>query len=134
MLRSHHTSSTKSSRNDWKSTSNPIRISSIQFARKSPSNSYFLIKKGQCKPSLDPTVDEVKKTCLSLRHQIKQDRLLFHYNGHGVPKPTQNGELWVFNKVFPFSLFSHLLELHPIHPSVYLRTTILGRFSISLYL
>ena len=25
--------------------------------------------------------------------------MLFHYNGHGVPKPTQNGEIWVFNKV-----------------------------------
>jgi regulator-associated protein of mTOR len=24
--------------------------------------------------------------------------LLFHYNGHGVPKPTKNGELWVFGK------------------------------------
>jgi regulator-associated protein of mTOR len=23
---------------------------------------------------------------------------LFHYNGHGVPKPTPGGELWVFNK------------------------------------
>ncbi|CAL5335957.1 unnamed protein product [Camellia sinensis] len=27
------------------------------------------------------------------------DRVLFHYNGHGVPKPTANGEIWVFNKV-----------------------------------
>ncbi|CAL5382098.1 unnamed protein product [Camellia sinensis] len=26
------------------------------------------------------------------------DRVLFHYNGHGVPKPTANGEIWVFNK------------------------------------
>lgn len=24
---------------------------------------------------------------------------MFHYNGHGVPKPTVNGEIWVFNKV-----------------------------------
>lgn len=23
--------------------------------------------------------------------------MLFHYNGHGVPKPTNNGEIWVFN-------------------------------------
>ena len=29
----------------------------------------------------------------------QNDRILFHYNGHGVPKPTQNGEIWVFNKV-----------------------------------
>lgn len=26
--------------------------------------------------------------------------MLFHYNGHGVPKPTVNGEIWVFNKVW----------------------------------
>ena len=29
----------------------------------------------------------------------QNDRILFHYNGHGVPKPTTNGEIWVFNKV-----------------------------------
>lgn len=26
--------------------------------------------------------------------------MLFHYNGHGVPRPTHNGEIWVFNKNF----------------------------------
>ena len=25
--------------------------------------------------------------------------MLFHYNGHGVPRPTSNGELWMFNPV-----------------------------------
>ena len=25
--------------------------------------------------------------------------MLFHYNGHGVPRATANGEIWVFNKV-----------------------------------
>ena len=29
---------------------------------------------------------------------MKTDRLLLHYNGHGVPRPTRNGELWVFSK------------------------------------
>lgn len=24
---------------------------------------------------------------------------MFHYNGHGVPKPTSNGEVWMFNPV-----------------------------------
>jgi regulator-associated protein of mTOR len=23
---------------------------------------------------------------------------VFYYNGHGVPKPTPSGEIWVFNK------------------------------------
>ena len=26
--------------------------------------------------------------------------MLFHYNGHGVPLPTEYGEIWVFNKRF----------------------------------
>ena len=51
------------------------------------------------KQSLDPTVEEVKKLCMSLRRNAKEERVLFHYNGHGVPKPTTNGEIWVFNKV-----------------------------------
>jgi regulatory associated protein of mTOR len=25
-------------------------------------------------------------------------RILLHYNGHGVPRPTSNGEIWVFDK------------------------------------
>lgn len=51
------------------------------------------------KQSLDPTVEEVKKLCTSLRRNAKEERVLFHYNGHGVPKPTTNGEIWVFNRV-----------------------------------
>lgn len=35
--------------------------------------------------------------------------MLFHYNGHGVPRPTTNGEIWVFNKSFtqyiPLSIY-----------------------------
>ena len=30
---------------------------------------------------------------------LQEERVLFHYTGHGVPKPTANGEIWVFNKV-----------------------------------
>ena len=30
---------------------------------------------------------------------LSQERVLFHYNGHGVPKPTTNGEIWVYNTV-----------------------------------
>lgn len=35
--------------------------------------------------------------------------MLFHYNGHGVPRPTMNGEIWVFNKSYtqyiPMSIY-----------------------------
>lgn len=37
--------------------------------------------------------------CTSLRRNAKEERVLFHYNGHGVPRPTDNGEIWVFNTV-----------------------------------
>lgn len=50
------------------------------------------------KTSLDPSVEETKKLCFSLRRNAKEERILFHYNGHGVPKPTPGGEIWVFNK------------------------------------
>ncbi|CAK1546886.1 unnamed protein product [Leptosia nina] len=61
------------------------------------------------KQSLDPTCDEIKKLCCSLRRNAKEERVLFHYNGHGVPKPTAQGEIWVFNKAYtqyiPLSMY-----------------------------
>lgn len=39
----------------------------------------------------------------------QNERVLFHYNGHGVPRPTVNGEIWVFNKSYtqyiPLSIY-----------------------------
>jgi regulatory associated protein of mTOR len=61
------------------------------------------------KQYLDPSVEETKKFCISLRKNAKDERVLFHYNGHGVPKPTASGEIWVFNKNYtqyiPVSLY-----------------------------
>ncbi|XP_052856636.1 regulatory-associated protein of mTOR [Drosophila gunungcola] len=69
----------------------------------------------------DPTVDDVKKLCTSLRRNAKGERILFHYNGHGVPKPTANGEIWVFNKTFtqyiPLSIFELITWMSA--PSIY---------------
>lgn len=45
-------------------------------------------------------MEEVRRLCQGMRRNAKDERVLFHYNGHGVPKPTENGELWVFNKSF----------------------------------
>ncbi|ELR12837.1 regulatory-associated protein of mTOR, putative [Acanthamoeba castellanii str. Neff] len=71
--------------------------------------------------SLDPTVEEVKKLCVSLRRNAKDERVLFHYNGHGVPKPTSNGEIWVFNKNYtqyiPLSIYE--LQTWMGSPSIY---------------
>lgn len=61
------------------------------------------------KQYLDPSVDETRKFCTSLRRNAKDERILFHYNGHGVPLPTQSGEIWVFNRNYtqyiPVSLY-----------------------------
>ncbi|KAK5133478.1 hypothetical protein LTR08_007720 [Meristemomyces frigidus] len=58
---------------------------------------------------LDPTTDELKKYTTSLRRTAHAERILFHYNGHGVPKPTASGEIWCFNRCYtqyiPISLY-----------------------------
>lgn len=69
------------------------------------------------KQSLDPTVEEVKKLCTFLRRNAKEERVLFHYNGHGVPKPTTNGEIWIFNRV---SIDSGRMNLYSSHLMRYL--------------
>jgi regulator-associated protein of mTOR len=50
------------------------------------------------KQSLDPNVEDAKRFCMSLRRSARDERILFHYNGHGVPRPTPSGEIWVFNR------------------------------------
>lgn len=57
-----------------------------------------LSPKVRYKQHLDPSVEETKKFCVALRRGAKEERVLMHYNGHGVPKPTTSGEIWVFNK------------------------------------
>lgn len=73
------------------------------------------------KKCLDPTKEEVKRLCTSLRRYSKEDRVLFHYNGHGVPRPTQNGEIWVFNEKYtqyiPLSIYD--LQQWMGAPSIY---------------
>ncbi|KDR78409.1 hypothetical protein GALMADRAFT_245577 [Galerina marginata CBS 339.88] len=49
------------------------------------------------KPILDPSLQDLRRFCTTLRKQAKDDAVLFYYNGHGVPKPTASGELWCFN-------------------------------------
>ncbi|KAI9293121.1 hypothetical protein K502DRAFT_325486 [Neoconidiobolus thromboides FSU 785] len=63
------------------------------------------------KPFLDPTVEDTKKLCCSLRRSSKDERILFHYNGHGVPKPTNSGEIWVFNKTYTQYIPISILDL-----------------------
>lgn len=43
-------------------------------------------------------MEDTKKQCIGLRKGAREERTVFYYNGHGVPKPTASGEIWVFNK------------------------------------
>ena len=58
---------------------------------------------------LDPTIEELKRYTVNTRKNAHHERTLFHYNGHGVPKPTSSGEVWCFNRSYtqyiPISLF-----------------------------
>ena len=49
------------------------------------------------KQCLDPTVEQVHRNCRKLRREAKDDTLLFHFNGHGVPAPSLLGEIWLFS-------------------------------------
>ena len=49
--------------------------------------------KARYKLALDLKLDDVKKLCTSLRRNAKDDRVLFHYNGHGTPRCTNNGKM-----------------------------------------
>eukprot|EP00002_Diphylleia_rotans_P033413 TRINITY_DN7103_c0_g1_i3.p1 TRINITY_DN7103_c0_g1~~TRINITY_DN7103_c0_g1_i3.p1 ORF type:complete len:1237 (-),score=213.22 TRINITY_DN7103_c0_g1_i3:198-3908(-) len=77
--------------------------------------------KARFKQCLDPTAEDVKKLCISIRKSAKDERVLFHYNGHGVPRPTSNGEIWVFNKQYtqyiPLSLYE--LQAWMTNPAMY---------------
>ena len=73
------------------------------------------------KQFLDPSVDETKRCCITLRRNARDERVLFHYNGHGVPLPTSSGEVWYFNRNYtqyiPVSLYD--LQLWLAGPSIY---------------
>ncbi|MCJ1474557.1 hypothetical protein MMC13_003216 [Lambiella insularis] len=73
------------------------------------------------KQFLDPSHDETKKCCLTLRRNSRDERVLFHYNGHGVPLPTSSGEIWYFNRNYtqyiPVSLYD--LQQWLAGPSIY---------------
>ena len=60
--------------------------------------------KARYRQSLDPPLEEVRRLATGLRRNARDERVLFHYNGHGVPKPTGNERFDLHEK---FSCFSY---------------------------
>ena len=94
----------------WQDPTHPPVQKALEAIGKSLQAQYeTLAIRTRYKQYLDPSVEETKKFCVSLRRNAKEERVLFHYNGHGVPKPTASGEIWVFNKNYtqyiPVSLY-----------------------------
>ena len=54
--------------------------------------------KAKIKSLMNPDLAQVQKLVLSLRKSAKSDRVLLHYNGHSVLRPTPTGDLWLFSK------------------------------------
>ena len=93
---------------------------------------------------LDPTAQEVRKWCASLRRASpgRDERLLLHFNGHGVPRPTVNGEVWLFHRAAslpeqlewttrPPSLGLALQpHLHPVPPRLDPRPALVARHAV----
>ncbi|KAH9586452.1 Raptor [Trypanosoma melophagium] len=43
-------------------------------------------------------LEDAKQVLLSVRRKADKGRVLFHYNGHGMPRATGYGEIWLFDK------------------------------------
>ncbi|KAK0111128.1 hypothetical protein ONS95_001504 [Cadophora gregata] len=94
----------------WQDPTTPPVAKALEIIGKALQAQYeTLAIRTRYKQYLDPSVEETKKFTQSLRRNAKEERVLFHYNGHGVPKPTASGEIWVFNKNYtqyiPVSLY-----------------------------
>lgn len=94
----------------WQDPTQPPVQKALETIGKSLQAQYeTLAIRTRYKQYLDPSVEETKKFCVSLRRNAREERVLLHYNGHGVPKPTASGEIWVFNKNYtqyiPVSLY-----------------------------
>ncbi|KAJ2557662.1 Target of rapamycin complex 1 subunit kog1, partial [Coemansia sp. RSA 1822] len=48
------------------------------------------------KPLIDCDVLRLQRNSLHFRNVAKDQRILFHYNGHGMPPPTNDGCFWAF--------------------------------------
>ncbi|EMC98396.1 hypothetical protein BAUCODRAFT_66956 [Baudoinia panamericana UAMH 10762] len=88
---------------------NSTNTSNAQIGKNLQSQYENLSLRTRYRVILDPTIEELRRYTTSLRRSAHAERILFHYNGHGVPKPTASGEVWCFNRSYtqyiPISLY-----------------------------
>ncbi|KAK3674410.1 Target of rapamycin complex 1 subunit kog1 [Recurvomyces mirabilis] len=82
------------------SSSQSSNNSNAQIGKNLQSQYENLSLRTRYKVILDPTIEELRRYTTSLRRTAHAERILFHYNGHGVPKPTASGEVWCFNRSY----------------------------------
>lgn len=78
-----------------------------------PNTFSFAYLQYQFRTLYDSTLNAVESAIQEIRQNnesTSRSRVLFHYNGHGMPVPTQLGEIWLFNKDYdkykPISILS----------------------------
>ncbi|PIA17170.1 WD40 repeat-like protein [Coemansia reversa NRRL 1564] len=47
------------------------------------------------KPLVDRSFARLKEYCIHYRNTVDDERIMFYYNGHGMPLPTSEGDFWV---------------------------------------
>ncbi|KAJ1832635.1 Target of rapamycin complex 1 subunit kog1 [Coemansia sp. RSA 2711] len=52
----------------------------------------------EIKPLVDCDIARLQRNCQQFRARAPDERVIFYYNGHGVPEPTADGSLWVFQR------------------------------------
>lgn len=86
-----------------------FKVALQAIGKKLQANYETISSRVKYKQILDPYSEDLRRMCSNLRRNAKDDRILLHYNGHGVPQPTQSGEIWVFNRTYtqyiPVSLY-----------------------------
>lgn len=66
------------------------------------------------KAQFDPTIDDLEKCKSSNINNL----FYFYYNGHGVPRPTEEGEIWLFNNNYTQYVPYSIQEIFKIFPSI----------------
>ncbi|KAJ2611533.1 Target of rapamycin complex 1 subunit kog1 [Coemansia sp. RSA 1365] len=58
------------------------------------------------KPLMDRSLARLKEYCIHYRNTVDDERIMFYYNGHGMPLPTPEGSFWVRQRQYNPHLYN----------------------------